>query len=324
MQCQRCGRMLPEEARFCVNCGAPLAVEQPETREVVVRKERRGVVTVALVLLLQIPIVILQIIGAVLSEAFSLDGNTTITVFGAIGAMLAILVLGGKRLLAWDTPSIAFAWRHGWWAVAVSLILGALQIGTALFEGEPVISEGWVLRTLSLVVLCVSIGISEEGVFRGLFFEGMLDAFGKRKAGIVAAAVVSSMIFGFAHVVGPDLNLSDPLSIVQAALKTIQTGELGFFWAVIVLRTGNLLGPAMLHMLDDFFLMVPTSGLLDAGVDPSYISTGEDAIAVIVLYSVIIVLYLPLVWKGIKLLKETEAPQRGALHKEKVVKQVAC
>ena len=44
-------------------------------------------------------------------------------------------------------------------------------------------------------------------------------------------------------------------------------------------------------------------------------SSGADALPTVILYSVIIVLYLPIVWRGVRMLAECDPPQLGAFHK---------
>ncbi len=326
MYCKTCGLPVPDTARFCGNCGTkveshayrkplsapPVPSASPSPR----RTSRNGAMTFGLSLFLIVLVVVFEIIGYAIAGLTGLDADLMITLFGALGAVLSIIILGGISLLRPNASKLLRAWKEGWWCIAVSVGLSGYDIVMTLASGETLVTEGWLLRTLGVLLLCLAVGASEEAVFRGLVLNGALDAFGKKKIGIVLVSVIVSIGFGAAHVVWGDLDYSDPLSILQAVLKTIQTGTYGFFLAALTIRTGDLVGPMLLHAFDDFFLMLPSVGLYGETVTTEYVHSGEDAIPTIMLYVIIILLYLPLVWRGVKLLIETTAPQRGAFHKE--------
>lgn len=272
--------------------------------------------TFGLSLLLIVLVVVFQIIGYVIADFAGLDADFMITLFGALGAVLSIIILGGISLLRPNSNKLLCAWKEGWWCVAVSVGLSGYDVVMTLVSGETLVTEGWLLRTVGVLLLCLAVGVSEEAVFRGLLLNGALDAFGKKKKGVVLVSIIVSIGFGAAHVLWGDLNYSDPLSVLQAVLKTIQTGTYGFFLAALTIRTGDIVGPILLHAFDDFFLMLPSVGLYGETVTTEYVHSGEDAIPTIMLYVIIILLYLPLVWRGVKLLTEIPAPHRGAFHKE--------
>ena len=346
MYCSTCGTLIPDKASFCPECGSPVssggsrdsseaeafASQEAETIPVpdaspapdVVPvpgapskgepKPRHGAVTLGLCILLVGLAFIFQVIGAIIAYFAALDLDFMVTVFGAIGACLGVCIMGGERMLLPDRASLLYAWKEGWWVVAVSLILALLEAVSTIVEGETLFTSGWLLRSLGVLALCLGVGVSEEAAFRGLLFEGMLDATGKHKRGIVAAAVVSSLLFGMAHVVG-SFDFRNALDVAQGVLKTVQTGTYGFFLAALVLKTRKLWGAVLLHALDDFLLMLPSVGLQGLEIDLQYVSAGEDAIPTIILYSVIIICYLPLVWRGIRMLREVDAPQLGEFHR---------
>lgn len=280
------------------------------------RKPRRGWVTLVLAALLSCGVIVWQIVGAIVSVVTKLDIDLCVTLGGAAGAVVGVLILGGARMFKPDWNAFCLGWQKGWWVVAVSVILMLFDIVTTISMGETVVKEGWALRLVAILLLCVGVGFYEESLFRGLVLGGLMDAMGGRKAGIVASVVVSSVIFGAMHVIGGEIDLGNPLDLMQAFLKTLQTGTYGFFLAALVVKTGDLYGAIILHALDDFFLMVPTSVLSDQAVETEYVTSGADAIPTIILYTVIILLYLPVVWQGVRLLGQVHAPDHGALHRE--------
>lgn len=278
------------------------------------RKPRRGWVTLALAAVLSVAILAWQLGGAIISMLTTLDMDLCVTLTGALGAATGVLILGGKSLFRFDRAAFVVAWKKGWWVVAVSVLLMLWEITNTVVSGEPIAEDGWPLRFIAILLLCVGVGYYEESLFRGLVLGGLLDAFGGKKAGIVASVVLSSVVFGVMHIVGSELDPKEPLSLMQAFLKTLQTGTYGFFLAALVTKTGDLHGAIVLHALDDFFLMVPTSVLYSQPVETEYVTTGESALPTIMLYVVIILLYLPIVWQGVRLLGQVHAPNHGALH----------
>lgn len=293
---------------------APVAPPPQPAMPAAPRKPRRGWVTLALVAVLSVAIIVWQIGGAVISMLTTLDMDLCVTLTGALGAVTGVLILGGKNLFRFDGAAFALAWKKGWWVVAVSVLLMLWEITDTVVSGDPIAEDGWPLRFIAILLLCVGVGYYEESLFRGLVLGGLMDAFGGKKAGIVASVVLSSVVFGVMHIVGSELDPKEPLSLMQAFLKTLQTGTYGFFLAALVTKTGDLHGAIVLHALDDFFLMVPTSVLYSQPVETEYVTTGESALPTIMLYVVIILLYLPIVWQGVRLLGEVHAPNHGALH----------
>lgn len=256
-----------------------------------------------------------EIIGYLLDMVLHIGEETSATVGGAVGTVIGIVVVGGKSLLVASSASLIQALKKGWWLIASSfglLLFGLVSV--VISEGLQV-ADGWPFRLLTTLVLCGAIGIFEEGMYRGLLLGGLLDVCGRTRRGLFGAAIVSSVLFGMAHiewwVLGPDM-----LLIAQAVLKIVQTGALAFFLAALVIRTGTIWGGALLHALDDFLLMFISIVLSGESLEVGYVSTGPDGLEIVVLYLVMIVLYIPLVVSGVRMLKEAPIPDRGAFHKE--------
>lgn len=348
MYCKECGAELPRDARFCNYCGTPTAADELEGGNTSLRpapvskrmgpippdnftltvtygheslapeqkpKTRPGWMTVLLVLLCFVLNVMFELAGYLVGSLLGIDLNTAVTVGAAIGACAGVMLLGGKSLLVPTRVSFLLALKKGWWAILVSGALMAVSLVWSAIDGETIVEPGWAMRGANMAVLCAAIGIYEETMFRGLLLEGLMDIWGGNRRGIVRAAIVSSLLFGFAHIDWIGLSYLDPLSLLQAGLKIVQTGTYGFFLAALVIRAKSCMGAAFLHGFDDLLLMIPSMVLLGGPVDVEYVSTGEDAWALVCVYVVMIVLYIPLVVKGIRMLSQVPAPDRGAFHK---------
>ena len=81
--------------------------------------------------------------------------------------------------------------------------------------------------------------IMEEGIFRGLFTQIL-----RKKYSFLASAVVTSILFGFWHVIGPVRNYYDGISgmegmIVNVIMLLVTSTLVGFKFAMLTEMTGN-------------------------------------------------------------------------------------
>ena len=353
MYCRECGAEIPQGAKFCTSCGLPVGGRaprppQPEeyregppapcddllpsrvapTRnsrtphasvEPTRRKRRPARVTICLVMLCLGLVFIFEIVGYLVSAipGMPLGQEVLVTFAGAAGACVSVVILGGRKLLSCRGDTIVLALKKGWWVLATSLGLTVYGVVASVLENETVVEDGWPLRLLEVLVLCIGIGVFEEACFRGLIFGSLLDAGGKSRKGLYIVTIFASLLFGMAHIDWFGMDYADPLSILQAVLKTVQTGLFGFFLCALVMRSKSVWGAALLHALSDFIIMIPGMVLLNGPMDVSYVSKGEEAIAVIVLYIVFIVCYIPLAIIGRSMLSKQPLPDFGPFHKER-------
>src|ERR1700689_5368217 len=84
-------------------------------------------------------------------------------------------------------------------------------------------------------------GICEEILFRGFLIHYFREL--PFSLGLMAAVIVSSVVFGFEH-------------LYQGVVGVISTAVLGFALAAVYLVTGNLLAPMILHALIDFRVLL--------------------------------------------------------------------
>ncbi len=339
MYCQECGAEVAERQTFCHRCGARLArlsadgvriadkgaptSTPPEAyqhmRTTSHTDGRRGnPATLAFAFLSFFVVLVFQIVGLTVVYATGVDENLTLYTLSSVACLLMVVGLKGTSMLRFDLKSIGRVFRDGWWAIVVGIGLVGFELIASSIDGSLTIeSDGMLGRLGYIFVFCILVGIFEELAFRGLCFEGFLAAFGRTKKGIMACVLASSVLFGLAHVSFTEIDLAVPLTLVQFVLKILQTGVYAVFLAAMMLRERNFWGCALLHGFDDFLLLIPSFVLMGEEFEAEYVTTGEDAIAYCLLYAVMIVLYIPLVIKGIKVIREAPAPDFGCLRPDK-------
>lgn len=239
--------------------------------------------------------------AALLGRAVGADVLLTGTVGSAIGALAGVAVLGNMDLLKPKAQDLRNVIRLGGWPLAISLSLFCLNLWGMLAAGTP-LADGWPLRVCNIAVMCLFTGLAEEAMFRGLVLQGLRGVWEKEQRGMYAAALLSSLIFGLLHIEWWHIDPFNGMDLVQAALKTIQTGILGFYFAAITIQTGSIVCPALIHGASNFLLMLCSFGLMGIPIQIEYVSSGEDAWLTIVLYLVIIALYIPMAYKGVRIL----------------------
>lgn len=236
-----------------------------------------------------------------------------------LGCMIA---LGGASWLSFNGKAILDAWHFSRPLIMINLIVAAFMLAVyspTLFGNGDFLPAGAITRLLYVTILCFFVGVNEEAMFRGLMFGGLLAGMGNRKNGVLWAAIISSLAFGFIHVAF-DLNFDNPLGIVQGLLKTIETGMFGFILCVPVLESRCMLGAMTVHMFFDWILMA-LSAIDGSEITAQYISADPQvALSGIIVFIVFIVLYTPKTIQAFKRLRSMRLPQYGPFVNEKSAK----
>ena len=188
------------------------------------------------------------------------DGSLANMMFIRLGltiVMFAIMAVAAGCNIVPNAKSIGLSFKKSIYPLVVALVMGVfVLLGTAM-KNEGMVSD-WPLQLALVIMLCLLVGTFEEGLFRGIVFSGLLARFGETRRGLIGAVIVSSLIFGFVHVTPSIMNgqVVTGLDMAQAALKTLQAGILGAFLAALFLKTRNIWGIALVHGLNDLFVML--------------------------------------------------------------------
>ncbi len=113
--------------------------------------------------------------------------------------------------------------------------------------------------TIIMLLLCMFvIAIAEEFTCRAIIAETLLEHFGRERAGVIKACVISGILFGLMH----SLNPGDASAVF---VNCITAGIGGITYAIIYFRSGNLPLLIFIHALNDIavfgsILLVNTPG----------------------------------------------------------------
>ncbi|MBO4291978.1 MAG: CPBP family intramembrane metalloprotease [Lachnospiraceae bacterium] len=171
-----------------------------------------------------------------------------LSVAGTLGYSMADIGFAGKKVLSGLLKGLGLG--MGVYACAYSAEI-LMTLSQERFEGLRIYVSAYAIdqnigqRTEILFFAICVIGnlvnvVMEEGVFRGLFVK-MLE----KKYSFIGAAVFSSVLFGFWHVIGPVRNYMEgttgPAGAAANAVMLLCTSALvGFKFAMLTELTGNL------------------------------------------------------------------------------------
>ncbi len=94
-------------------------------------------------------------------------------------------------------------------------------------------------ETLLYIASMLLVGFLEEVIFRGLLFKAMCES------GIKAAFFVSSLTFGFGHIV----NLLNGATFLPTLLQILYATAIGFLFTLIVYRSKSLIPCILTHSI---------------------------------------------------------------------------
>lgn len=134
--------------------------------------------------------------------------------------------------------------------------------------------------SLLVLINALTAGIFEEAVFRGGLLYLLLKKMSHYKNPPLIAALVSSLVFGCAHLE----NLFFTGQTWNATLQQVFTAAiLGLIFAIIYLRTGSLIYPIILHFLNDAVSFFQTDNLNNTSVSWFVVVIGVVALLILLI-----------------------------------------
>lgn len=190
--------------------------------------------------------IFLAAVGGNLLSVFSNGDETVDFVLGHYIVLPILIALGilltrraGWTREVWTSPS-PFTERRRWWMLAIPILLTVQTV--VLFFDVP-----WSEQAVSIVLIylvgTLMVGFGEEFYFRGIF---RVTVLGHHRE--LAALLITSFAFGFAHTVG---YLFDGLGLPSILLNTLFIAMDGALFYGALRATGTLWVPILLHGLGD-------------------------------------------------------------------------
>ena len=209
--------------------------------------------------------------------------------------------ISGDKTLTSCYVSTGYVILNSMGFLVMSLIMGSVLLLSNIEEQVP-LNDNPVLGLIIVFLMFISVGLFEELAFRAVINDAIIYKFREKRYVFVLSAVVSSLVFGAAHIVG-EFDAASAIAWGQAVAKTLETGVFGLALLILYWKTRNIWACGVAHGLFDFFagytegLFVPmkTSG-------SSYINTGEDGLQILITYFVIAAINVVLtfiVWKRV-------------------------
>ena len=169
--------------------------------------------------------------------------------FGIVASVLLmrkfnVNLFGKPQYLLYILPCIIIAVDNFQWS--------------AYFHGEMTLARKEAVDVFLFAVYSLSVGLFEECIFRGVLFSLIAGRFSQDKKGLWKTYALSSVVFGFAHVLN-GLSLGTLLQVGY----TILTGGL---FAFVLLKTKNIFCCGFVHGLYNFCgLLFDTEARLGLG-----------------------------------------------------------
>jgi len=252
-----------------------------------------------------------------------LEGNIPLGILRFVLSALIILAtwpsLGGALLQfpggGWKSSFRLWKWVliiAGGFAILTSIgtVIASMIPNPETGEAMMYMNPNWLKDMLTLLFFLISVGIFEEVTFRRSLFYAGIRQFPNMKNRAMWMALITSVLFGFVHVVG-DLSL-DSVALVGIVIKTVQAGAFGFIMCAALIEGQNIWPLAMIHMLADLSLSL-TAVFQGKEQNKSYVlksSSGGSVISYLPMV-IIIILYIAPFIKSVKILKAYDQEARG-------------
>ena len=212
---------------------------------------------------------LLSLIGGGVAGSLTRDPVVLLTVSYLITGVGAVLLLSGL----------------GWWEKAGFTTLGRRQdillyllpVAIAMFSlTEGISASGW-SEIVLFAVFSLIVAWTEEAFFRGLILQTLLPA------GIRIAVILSAVLFGLPHLLNAFGGLWDPLFVIA---NTVAAFGIGITLAALVIRTGTIWPPVLIHALVNFTALISLGSLVVPVQTPLQLALTVTAGVVLALYGV--------------------------------------
>ena len=209
--------------------------------------------------------------------------------------MLSTLhIVAGKEIFLWSKKSGRYAFLCGIVPLISNIFVLTIRVIETYQNPFRRLHDDWWCKALVFLALALMIGLFEEGLFRGIIVNGLVKVMPKTKAGLYKAIIISSILFGFVHIMWYllDAEYYSLSGIVQMMMSIFKIGSIGMLLASIYFKTKNIWACILLHAMIDFilFLINPLTGGV---VSHSYVEKGVSESALVISALVTAIVSIP-------------------------------
>lgn len=146
------------------------------------------------------------------------------------------------------------------------------------------------------VILCISVGFYEEGIFRGFILTNCMSRWRGRKNYIFKSLLFSAIVFGLIHLP----NILEGKSAWYVILQVLNAGAIGMFFGGVYLRTHNIWPLIIAHAAYDVAALI-------------FVDNGQVSMVDTVIHIIMIILSISF---GLYLIRKKKHEEIDALWKD--------
>ncbi|BCN29310.1 CPBP family intramembrane glutamic endopeptidase [Anaeromicropila herbilytica] len=225
-----------------------------------------------------------------------------ITQFCFAGALIILL----KYLDLYKTAGISSprSWKQVW--LIAPLLIYCYINGESFFTGELHINASLGLWSL-FIIHYISVGVFEEMVCRSTIMNLMLHKWGNTRMGIYKSVLLSSLIFGLAHLTNLIYGRGDLLSV---SCQIIYAIFFGVFFGACMIRNGSVIPAMIMHAFFDI-----CGNFSDLKSKSNFIAIHQTSLEGAIL---VILMLLPMFLYGLFILRKADL-HNTLLHKNDTI-----
>jgi hypothetical protein len=208
-------------------------------------KINKYTITIATLVIAAIAYILLQVLNPIYSADDSVNNLLKMTVPRLIMgvAFIPALWLLCPNILKVTGNDII---NKAIWCIPCFLVVIANLPLSGLISGSATIDRPDLIWLFA--IYCLSVGILEEIVFRGIIFMAIAQRLNGRRNAALLSILISSAIFGLIHLA----NLFDGASLPQTLLQIGYSFLIGCMLSAMLIRCGNIYICIAVHSLFDF------------------------------------------------------------------------
>lgn len=210
------------------------------------KKKLQNAIPIILILIAIIALIIFDILDIRYTDDETLNRliNSILPRIITAAALLGVMIaLGLKKVLLPDFKRIT---KHLLWCIPCFLVVLANFPFTAVFGGSAKILRS---DLIALFVLeCLSIGLMEELLFRGLLQDTLTKLFESKPHGGIITVIVTSAAFGLIHLFNLFAGAGFGATILQVGYSFL----IGAMLSAVIMKTGDIWLCVIIHAAFDF------------------------------------------------------------------------